>query len=93
MPLLSQGSGPTEMFWELMEKFSHEERGLVLKFATGRIRLPVSLQISWSSTDDERCPTAATCSQALYLPRYSSVDIMERQVRFAVVNCMSIDTD
>ena len=23
------------MFWELMEKFSHEERGLVLKFATG----------------------------------------------------------
>lgn len=26
------------MFWELMEKFSHEERGLVLKFATGRIR-------------------------------------------------------
>merc|ERR1711871_729590 len=76
------GDGPKDMFWELMEKFSHEERGLVLKFATGRIRLPVNLQISWNSSDDERCPTAATCSQAMYLPRYSSIEIMERQIRF-----------
>ena len=37
-PVFSQGDGPTDMFWELMERFSHEERGLVLKFATGRIR-------------------------------------------------------
>jgi hypothetical protein len=36
--LCLQGEGPKEMFWELMEKFTHEERGLVLKFATGRIR-------------------------------------------------------
>ena len=87
------GEGPKEMFWELMEKFSHEERGLVLKFATGRIRLPVKLQISFNGSDDERCPTAATCSQAMYMPRYTTIEIMERQVRFAVVNCMSIDTD
>ena len=39
--LLHQGDGPKDMFWELMEKFTHEERGLVLKFATGRIRYAV----------------------------------------------------
>lgn len=52
--LLSQGDGPKDMFWELMEKFSHEERGLVLKFATGRIRYAVPLfvfMLSWTTIE------------------------------------------
>jgi len=36
---------------------------------------------------------AATCSYQLYLPKYSSVEVMEKRLRYAVVNCMSIDTD
>ena len=42
---------------------------------------------------DGHSPTAATCSQALYLPRYSTEEFMEKRLRYAVVNCMSIDTD
>ena len=65
----------------------------VLKFATGRNRLPVRLSVSWNSSGDGHSPTAATCSQALYLPRYSTEELMEKRLRYAVVNCMSIDTD
>jgi len=36
---------------------------------------------------------AATCSYQLYLPKYSCVEVMEKRLRYAVVNCMSIDTD
>jgi hypothetical protein len=87
------GSGPKEMFWAVLEKFTDEERGLVLKFATGRVRLPVKLSVSWNEKPDTHHPTAATCSQALYMPRYSAEDIMATRLRYAVVNCMSIDTD
>lgn len=35
----------TEMFWACVEAFTMEERSRLLKFATGRIRLPVALKI------------------------------------------------
>ena len=40
-----------------------------------------------------RQQTAATCSQALYLPRYSTQELMRERLLYACTNCMSIDTD
>jgi hypothetical protein len=36
-------------FWAAMEQMTEAERSMVLKFASGRIRLPVSFKISWSA--------------------------------------------
>ena len=49
-------------------KLSDEERSALLKFVTGRIRLPVSLKVEWSGGDSDLLPTSATCYQAIYMP-------------------------
>eukprot|EP01052_Picozoa_sp_SAG31_P015585 SAG31_NODE_1006_length_10432_cov_3.272718_2_plen_538_part_00 len=83
--------GPGEVFWRVMESLSHEERSSVLKFASGRLRLPVNLKVEWQS-DSDRLPRAATCYNKIYLPRYSSFDKMRKKIIIAI-QCMSIDTD
>ena len=42
---VSLDSAQTEMFWACIEAFTVEERSRLLKFATGRIRLPVALKV------------------------------------------------
>uniref|UniRef100_A0A8C3TY63 HECT domain E3 ubiquitin protein ligase 3 n=1 Tax=Catharus ustulatus TaxID=91951 RepID=A0A8C3TY63_CATUS len=38
-------------------------------------------------------PQACTCSCTFFLPNYSSAKVCEEMLRYAVYNCMSIDTD
>ena len=52
---------------------------------------PVALKIEWGS-ESELLPTAATCYQAIYLPRYQSVSKLLDKMTTAMM-CMSIDTD
>jgi E3 ubiquitin-protein ligase HERC1 len=89
-----ENSGPNHsnaLWWEVMQSFSHEQRSQVLKFVTGRSRLPVAFKVEWQP-DSDRLPRAATCFQKIYLPRYPSFAKM-RERMIVAIQCMSIDTD
>ena len=81
-----------ETMWKALEKFTNEERGQFLRFITGRRRLPCSVFIQ-SMRETNCLPRAATCSNCLYLPDYTSVDIAYKKLLFASYNCIAIDTD
>ncbi|XP_072199056.1 E3 ubiquitin-protein ligase HECTD3-like isoform X2 [Excalfactoria chinensis] len=85
-----------QQFWDALKNFTSEDLSRFLKFVTGRSRLPVQLTIYPDRSLPERLdmmPEASTCSCTMYLPKYSSVKMCEELLRFAVYNCMSIDTD
>lgn len=48
---VSLDSEQTDMFWACIGGFSTEERSRLLKFATGRIRLPVALKVEANGYD------------------------------------------
>ncbi|KAF6038014.1 HECTD3 [Bugula neritina] len=83
-----------KMFWEAMTNFSYEDRSRFLRFVTGRKRLPCPLYISPNKASAIDClPESSTCSNTLYLPRYSSITVAEQKLRYAAYNCVAIDTD
>jgi E3 ubiquitin-protein ligase HECTD3 len=81
-----------ETMWKALERFTNEERGQFLRFITGRRRLPCSVFIQ-SMRETNCLPRAATCSNCLYLPDYTAVDIAYKKLLFAAYNCIAIDTD
>ena len=89
---LSESSSRVKMMWEALEKFSNDDRSRFLRFITGRRRLPCTIFID-SAESDSKLPTSATCSNALYLPKYSSVEEAVDRLRYAAYNCVAIDTD
>jgi len=42
---------------------------------------------------DEWLPKAHTCFFSLNLPRYSSDEVMAKQLRYAMFNCLEMDAD
>jgi len=91
-----------EMFWNVLESFSSEERSLFLRFTWGRSRLPISadqfhqrfkIQSFSRSPADSYLPVAHTCFFSLELPEYSTKDIMASKLRYAIYNCQAIDAD
>lgn len=95
----------SKMLWQVLEKFSPEERMLFIKFATGRMGLPPPgsrwhslLTITWvtSNVKDDAAmplPTAATCSSTIRIPRYTTKAWMAKKIRAAIVFGVDIDTD
>ncbi|KAM7106509.1 E3 ubiquitin-protein ligase HECTD3-like isoform 2-T2 [Ciconia maguari] len=83
-------------FLEALNNFTSEDLSRFLKFVTGRSRLPVQITVYPQRTDSDTLdlmPEASTCSCSFFLPNYSSVKACEELLRYAVYNCMSIDTD
>ncbi|NXG44920.1 HECD3 ligase, partial [Psilopogon haemacephalus] len=83
-------------FWEALNNFTSKDLSRFLKFVTGRSRLPVQIIVYPERTNTnalDLMPQASTCSCTLYLPNYSSAKVCEELLRYAVYNCMSIDTD
>ena len=85
-------------FWECVRRMSDEERSLLLRFISGRTRPPISINLhqapeSPGEQEDDRLPTSHTCFYQLYLPRYSSLEAMQRKLLYAIHNCTAIDTD
>ena len=89
---LSAKSKQVELMWQALEKFSDEERSRLLRFITGRRRLPCTIYID-SADGEGKLPTSATCSNTLYLPKYDSVAEAVDRLRYAAYNCVAIDTD
>jgi len=83
-----------DTFWHVVEGLTADERSLLLAFVTGSPALPsggfAALQGFGGGLqpfkvvmepDNRRLPTASTCFNTLYLPRYESEEEMVRQLR------------
>ena len=90
---LSESSQPVKIMWDALERFSNNDRSRFLRFITGRRRLPCTIFIDASDNDTSKLPTSATCSNTLYLPKYSSVEEAVDRLKYAAYNCVAIDTD
>lgn len=89
-----------QRFWRVVDKFTSEQRKLLLKFITTLTRLPnpvinpdFRLQIDKmnTKTPDESLPTASTCFNRLHLPAYSNDDICAEKVIYAITYCQSME--
>eukprot|EP00658_Telonema_sp_P-2_P042287 TRINITY_DN30343_c0_g1_i1.p1 TRINITY_DN30343_c0_g1~~TRINITY_DN30343_c0_g1_i1.p1 ORF type:complete len:413 (+),score=89.44 TRINITY_DN30343_c0_g1_i1:45-1283(+) len=79
--------------WAAVERFSHEERSLLLRFSTGRSRLPVKLKLSSMGGGPDALPTSHTCFFQLCIPGYRDAQVAYDKIRYAIHNCMEIDGD
>jgi len=93
-----------QMFWKVMEELTPGERCLFLRFVSGRERLPTegelrksgakhALTISKVYSNTDSLPKSSTCYSTLSLPRYSSQEILKKQLLTAINYCSSIDSD
>ncbi|PKY04334.1 hypothetical protein P168DRAFT_269196 [Aspergillus campestris IBT 28561] len=81
-----------QLFWEVMEKMSNEERRNVLRFVTSTPRAPLLgfshlnplFSIRDSSEDQDRLPSTSTCVNLLKLPRYTNADTLREKLLYAV---------
>ncbi|OHT10160.1 hypothetical protein TRFO_20619 [Tritrichomonas foetus] len=89
-----------QRFWRVVEKFTSEQRMLLLKFITTLTRLPnptinpdFRLQIDKMNVKnpDESLPTAATCFNRLHLPAYSNDDTCAEKILYAIMYCQSME--
>lgn len=93
-----------DFLWDTLERFDYREKELFLRFVTGCSRLPRSDSLSGGQETfsvsvlhnqgvpmDAMLPEAHTCSFALDLPLYSSREILEERLRYAIHHCQVID--
>lgn len=89
-------------FWEVMERFTVDQRCLYLKYVSGRARLPRGdlSQLSYqhqieyySRRERDSLPLAHTCFFRIDLPDYSSVDAMHHALLTAITYCGDMDAD
>lgn len=90
---LSAKSKRVATMWQAVEKFTNDERSRLLRFITGRRRLPCTIYIDSMDGNGNMLPTSATCSNTLYLPKFDSVTEAIDRLRYAAYNCVAIDTD
>ncbi|KAL4866283.1 hypothetical protein BDV12DRAFT_173175 [Aspergillus spectabilis] len=80
------------LFWEVMQQMTNEERRKVLRFVTSTPRAPLlgfshlnpRFSIRDSSEDQERLPSTSTCVNLLKLPRYKSANVLKEKLLYAV---------
>lgn len=79
-------------FWKIVHGMSHEQKQLLLKFATGSPRAPVGgletmfFRVQRAGPDSSQLPTAHTCFNTLMLPDYSSESKMKKLLLLALEN-------
>jgi HECT-domain (ubiquitin-transferase) len=88
--------------FEALEQFSAAEREAFLRFVWGRSRLPLKAEDfaqpfkvakMYRTPADQQLPEAHTCFFTLDLPQYSSLKVLGRRLKYAILNCRAIDTD
>jgi ubiquitin-protein ligase E3 C len=87
-------------FWNVVERMTNEEKGLLLKFVTSCERPPslgfANLNPMFTiqkvdCNDDSRLPTASTCFNILKLPVYTSEDILKAKILFSIKSGSGFD--
>ena len=80
------------VFWAAVELMTHAERSRMLRFATGRQRLPVRrFEVAPLHCSASHLPKAASCAMRLYLPPYESAEACLAKLRTAFALCEEID--
>ena len=77
------------IFWRILEEFTPKERSSLLKFATGRTRLPPEFNgsafLHLAPADYvDTLPTSSTCFHRLNLPKYSSYETAYKLFKIAI---------
>ena len=89
-----------QRFWTVFEKFTEEQKKMMLRFVTTLTRLPdpnvnpdFKFQIDKMNTQipDETLPTASTCFNRLHLPAYSTEEIARKKILYAIQFCQTMD--
>lgn len=87
-------------FWRAIDRFTSDQRRLLLKFVTTLTRPPNStinpdfrIQIDrmMVKNPDDMLPTASTCFNRLHLPPYSNDDTCYEKLLYAVQYCQSME--
>ncbi|CAF4801982.1 unnamed protein product, partial [Rotaria magnacalcarata] len=89
-----------QQFWKILsEMFNEEQKKLCLKFVWGTNTLPsfdeeftqkFSINVLTNRAScklDRTLPKSRTCSFALHLPVYSSIEIMHERLNYAMTHC------
>jgi hypothetical protein len=79
-----------QLFWKVLESFSHEEQSGFVRFAWGRSRLPPknawykNMQISRRNAGEDSLPASHTCFFSIELPPYQSEAAMRKGLLTAI---------
>jgi hypothetical protein len=80
-------------FWEiLLEEWDDEKRRKLLSFSTGSDRAPVNglksmkFYLVMEGEDDKRLPSSHTCFNQLLMPKYTSKDVLRKNLEEAINN-------
>merc|ERR1711871_262883 len=81
-------------FWEVVDSFDAEQRGLLLKFATScsrqpllgfrQLQPPFTIQQVRIAHDADRLPSSGTCMNLLKLPVYSCQEVLREKLLYAI---------
>eukprot|EP01034_Spumella_vulgaris_P021941 gene21941-28021_t len=94
-----QSDAVIQRFWNVLRKFSNEEKALFVQFVTGTSKVPLdgfqSLQGSegvqmfgiHKAYNEKLLPTAHTCFNQLDLPEYPSEEVMRDKLVLAIREC------
>lgn len=86
------GAHPTiEIFWEVVQSFSDEEKRQLLKFVTSLSRPPLlgfkDLDPPFTiqdAGDTDRLPSASTCMNLLKLPAFQTASVLRQKLLYAI---------
>eukprot|EP01119_Soliformovum_irregulare_P020806 TRINITY_DN6796_c0_g1_i1.p1 TRINITY_DN6796_c0_g1~~TRINITY_DN6796_c0_g1_i1.p1 ORF type:complete len:3271 (-),score=955.48 TRINITY_DN6796_c0_g1_i1:39-9716(-) len=90
-----------DTFWECLSEMTNRERCMFVRFTCGLSRLPsgyktdkrLKIIFEHNDNDDNSLPRASTCFWSIYIPKYSSKEIMKKRILTALVHCTDIDAD
>lgn len=87
-------------FWRVVDKFTDEQRKLLLKFITTLTRIPntnganefvIKIAPLVKPNPDSQLPTAATCFNRLNLPPYTNDDVAYQKILLAIQLCQTME--
>ncbi|CAM9106802.1 unnamed protein product, partial [Hapterophycus canaliculatus] len=95
-----------QSFWRVLRAFDDRDRCQFLRFVWARSRLPrtatdfhqkfkIHSPTGQGAREDpdQYLPKAHTCFFSINLPRYSSDEVMAKQLRYTMYNCIEMDAD
>ncbi|CAM9751893.1 unnamed protein product [Scytosiphon promiscuus] len=103
---ISLSDAHIQSFWRVLRAFDDRDRCQFLRFVWARSRLPrktadfhqkfkIHSPTGQGAREnpDQYLPKAHTCFFSINLPRYSSDEIMAKQLRYTMYNCIEMDAD
>eukprot|EP01106_Pelomyxa_sp_JSP_P000260 TRINITY_DN1037_c0_g1_i4.p1 TRINITY_DN1037_c0_g1~~TRINITY_DN1037_c0_g1_i4.p1 ORF type:complete len:405 (-),score=125.14 TRINITY_DN1037_c0_g1_i4:60-1274(-) len=95
----SPASSPVvDYLWDVLAELPSDTQSKFLRFVTGYSRMPRNFSMTVyveaeGGDQDKRLPRSGTCGSTLYLPQYSSREVLKEKLVYAIQNCWTIDTD